>query len=136
VLRVVVGEPLGDNLVNFRRKPEADMSRADFDVLHVTTVLIDTSLPCDDGIRARVNRRHGCTERDLIAQFDFGLNRRHVDTTAVKPTSDNGVLGTADDRRAESNHSMDQIGPFAGRLSSQISSQTPADESHFLLCST
>ena len=86
---VIVGEPLGDDLVNFRRKPKTDMSGADFDVLHVTTVLIDTSFPCDDGIRARVNRGHRCTERDLIAQFDFGLNRLNVDTAAVKPSSDN-----------------------------------------------
>ena len=59
---VIVSEPLCDDLVNFRRKAKTDMGRADFDVLHVRTVVIDTSLPCNDGIRPGVNRRHGCTE--------------------------------------------------------------------------
>src|SRR5262245_44540725 len=133
---IVIGEPLGDYLVNFRRKTKTDMSGSHFDVLNIGAVLIDASLPSDDRIRARVNRRHRRTERNLITQFDFGLNRCHVDAAATKPPSDNGVLGTADDRRAESDHAMHQIGPFASRLSSQVSSQTPADESHFLLGAT
>src|SRR5262245_31175315 len=130
---IVIGEPLGDNLVNFRRKTKTNMSGSHFDVLDIGSVLIDASLPSDDRIRARVNRRHGCAERNLITQFDFGFNRCHVDAAAAKPASDNGILGTADDRRAESDHSMHQIGSFAGRLSSQVSSQTPADESDLLL---
>src|SRR5262245_66499172 len=112
------------------------MSGSHFDVLNIGTVLVDASLPSDDGIRARVYRRHGGTERNLVTGFDFDLNRCHVDTAAAKPASDNGVFGTTDDRRAESDHAMHQIGPFASCLSSQVSSQAPADESHFLLGAT
>src|SRR5262249_48161804 len=136
---IVIGEPLGDYLVNFGRKTKTDMSGSHFDVLNIGTVLVDASLPSDVGIRARVNRRHGGTERNLVTHFDFGLNRCHVDTAAAKSASDNGVFGTADesgtaeDRRPESNPAMPQIGPFASCLSSQVSSQAPADESHLLL---
>jgi len=48
----LIGEPLRDDFIDFRRKTETQMSRADFDVFHVDAVVIDAGLPRDDGVGA------------------------------------------------------------------------------------
>ena len=76
---------MGDDLVDFWRKTKADMGGADFDVLHVRAVLIDTSLPGNDTVGARVNRGYRRAEQNLIAQFNLGDNRLNVDAASMKP---------------------------------------------------
>ena len=64
----------------------------------------------------------------------LGDEASRADTAAaLESASDNRVLGTADDGSAESDHSMNQVGTFAGRLSGKVSPKTPTDESHLLV---
>jgi hypothetical protein len=48
----LIGEPLRDDLIDFRRKAQAQVSHADFNVFHVDPVVVDAGFPRDNGVGA------------------------------------------------------------------------------------
>lgn len=126
------GEPLGDDAVDFRREAETQMGRAHFDMLDVRAMMIYAGLPRDDRIEARVDCSHRCRECDAIARFDLRLKGIDVDAPPTKRANNHSVLGPAHNRGAKSDDLLDEIRPFTRRLSGEIASQAPADDSDLL----
>src|SRR5215475_15876655 len=131
---VALCEPLGDDPVNFRRKAQANMSRADFHMLDVGRLPIDASLPSDDPVGTRIDRHYRCFKRHgLVAPFYFGGDCFDIDAAPTIPFSDHSVFRTADDRCAEGDDLPDEIRLFPRQLAREITAEAPADERDFLL---
>src|SRR6185369_5964285 len=47
-------QPLRDDLINVGGETEADVSGLDLDVLDVRSIAVDTSLPCNKTVEARI----------------------------------------------------------------------------------
>src|SRR6185503_266656 len=121
-------QPLSDDLINIRGEAEADMSGLNLNMLDVRSIAVDTSLPCNKTVEARINRHHRCQQRHLLAPLDLGGNGVEIDAEFEISLGGGGVFGAADNRCAQSDHLAHQVGPFTRYFARQIAAKAPTDE--------
>ena len=112
------------------------MGGLDFDMLDVLGVWIDAGLPGNNRVTARIECHHGCRESNAITHFNFRGDGVEINAAAVKPSGNDGILGTADYRGTQGNHLADQVGALSCQLAREVTAKAPADQIYFLLFAT
>ncbi len=93
---------------------------------------VDTGLPGHYAILAAVDRHYRHFQRDALPVRHDGFDLVHVKAAFPVGGGRGGVLGSANDRRAQRDHLPDQVGAFPRRLPSDVSPQAPAHQAEGL----
>jgi len=110
------GQALRDDLVNVGREAETKVGGVNLDMLDVSAIVVDASLPGDDAVPARVDRDHRRTHRKLVAELDCRGNGIDVDAAALEDFCKYRVFRPAHDGGAERDHMADEIGALTRQL--------------------